>query len=192
MPRDDAALAAEIDELRAGIALDAIPPEFTDEALALGFSAKHGAEMRYVAAWGRWLIWDGTVWRFDETLRAFDLSRAICRQASAECNKGRIAAAIASAKTVAAVERLAKADRRHAAAVDQWDADPWLLNTPSGVVDLRTGLLRQHDPTHHMTKITAVAPRAGCPLWHAFLSRITGDDGELHDFLQRVSGAMEN
>jgi hypothetical protein len=35
-----------------------------------------------------------------------------------------------SAKTVAAVERLAKADRRLAATVSQWDADLWQLNTP--------------------------------------------------------------
>ena len=38
-----------------------------------------------------------------------------------------------SAKTVYAIERLARSDRRLAATVDQWDADPWLLNTPDGV-----------------------------------------------------------
>ena len=103
------------------------PPEFTDEALALRFTALHKDRLRYVATWGRWLIWNGAVWRFDDTMRAFDLSRAICRQAAGECNKPKVASMIASAKTVAAVERLAKADRRHAATVDQWDAMPWLL-----------------------------------------------------------------
>ena len=39
---------------------------------------------------------------------------------------------------------LARADRRLAATVDQWDADPWLLNTPDGVVDLKTGGCRPH------------------------------------------------
>ena len=86
------------------------PPEFTDEALALRFTELHKQSLRYVATWGRWLIWDGKVWQFDETLQAFDLSRAVCRKASSECNEERVAAAIASAKTVAAVERLAKAD----------------------------------------------------------------------------------
>ena len=33
-----------------------------------------------------------------------------------------------SAKTVAAVEMLARSDRRIAATVDQWDRDPWLFN----------------------------------------------------------------
>jgi len=37
---------------------------------------------------------------------------------------------LASAKTVAAVERLAKSDRKLAATMDQWDCDPMILNTP--------------------------------------------------------------
>ncbi len=95
---------------------------------------------------------------------------------------------IASAKTVAAVERLAKADRRHAATVDQWDAMPWLLNTPDGVVDLRTGQMHRHRPDDYMTKITAVAPGADCPLWDKFLATITDGDTELQAFLQRFAG----
>src|SRR5690242_1065671 len=38
------------------------PPEFTDEALALRFTELHKHRLRYVAAWGRWLVWDGRVW----------------------------------------------------------------------------------------------------------------------------------
>jgi putative DNA primase/helicase len=106
------------------------PPAFSDEALALRFSEQHEHQLRYVDAWGRWLVWNGSVWRFDDTLLAFDLSRAMCRQASAECNEHRVSAAIASARTVAAVERLARADRRHAATVDQWDADPGCSTRP--------------------------------------------------------------
>ena len=109
------------------------PPEFTDESLALRYSAEHAATLRFVASWGRWLLWDGSVWSFDDTLKALDLSRVVCRQASAECNEDSTATSIASAKTVSGVERLAKADRRHAATVDQWDTDPWLLNTPSAL-----------------------------------------------------------
>jgi len=167
---------------------DARPPEYTDESLALRFTERHKDRLRYVAAWGKWLIWTGAVWRFDETIQSFDFARAICREASAECNDERVSPALASAKTVAAVERLAKADRRHAATVDQWDADPWLLNTPAGVVDLRTGQMRPHCPDDHMTKITAIAPGGDCPLWIKFLGEITAADTELQAFLQRFSG----
>jgi putative DNA primase/helicase len=167
---------------------DARPPDFTDEALALRFAASHQDRLRYVANWGKWLIWNGTVWQFDDTMQSFNLARAICRCASAECLKPNIAATIASAKTVAAVERLARADRRLAATVDTWDHDPWLLNTPGGVVDLRTGNMRRHEIRDYMTKITNATPGGECPLWHRFLKRITGRDVELQRFLQRGSG----
>ena len=156
------------------------PPAFTDEALALRFAETHANDLRYVAGWGRWLFFDGTRWRFDETLLAFDRARQICREAAAEC-KTRLARVLASAKTVAAVEQLAKADRRLAATVDQWDADPWALNTPLGILDLRTGKLRPHRWDDYVTKITGVAPDASCetPIWHKFLYRVMGGDAVL-------------
>ena len=164
------------------------PPAFTDEALALQFADRFERELRYVDSWGRWLRWDGTRWRFDDTLAAFDLARRICREAAATCNKQKIAAALASAKTVAAVERLAKADRRLAATTNQWDADPWLLNTPGGIVDLRSGNIRPACPQDYCTKITAVPPGGDCPTWLAFLERVTGKDRDLIAFLRRVCG----
>lgn len=164
------------------------PPEFSDEAIALYFAAQHADDLRHVAAWGRWLHWTGARWRQDDTLLAYDLVRAVTREIASRCNEMPIAKAIASAKTVAAVERMAKADRRHAATVDQWDADLWLLNTPGGIVDLRTGDLREHRPGDFMTKICAVTPAGRCPAWMAFLAKVTAGDTELQRFLQRVAG----
>jgi putative DNA primase/helicase len=164
------------------------PPAFTDEALALRYAERHAEDLRYVAAWSRWLEWDGTRWRFDDTLRAYDLARRVCREASSECNKPKTAAILAGAKTVAAVERLTKSDRRLAATVDQWDRDAWLLNTPGGVVDLRSGNIRPHRPDDYCTKITAAAPSGGCPTWHAFLDRVTDGNHGLQEYLQRVTG----
>jgi len=164
------------------------PPTFTDEALALRFAERHADDLRYVAAWSKWLIWDGRRWQFDDTLQAIDLARRVCREAAAECNKPKVAACLASAKTVAAVERLAKADRRLAATVDQWDADPWLLNTPSCIIDLRTGDHRSHHPGDYLTKITAVASAGRCPTWQNFLDRVTAGDKSLQQYLQRMAG----
>lgn len=165
------------------------PPVFSDEDLALRFADRHADDLRYVAAWGKWFRWTGTHWQQDDTLYAFHLARTVCREASAECNLEREAKRIASAQTEAAIERLARADRRLAATVDQWDADPWLLNTPQGVVDLRTGRTRQHDPRDHLTKITSVSPAGhGCPTWHAFVDRVTQRDADLQTFIQRMFG----
>src|SRR5215471_11553795 len=156
------------------------PPQFSDDALALRFAECYGDELRYVAKWSQWLRWDGRRWRFDDTLAAFDRARLICRAAAAECNEAKPAKEIASAKTVSAVERLARSDRRLAATVEQWDRDPWALNTPAGIVDLRTGDSRPARPDDYSTMITGVAPDAKCSItnWRRFLRTVTGGDEE--------------
>ena len=183
-----AEIGEDLAELASGI--EALPPKFSEEALALRFSRKCEGELRYVAGWGRWMCWDGTRWREDNTLTVFDRCRAICRCASTECGdtKERAAMKIASAQTVAAIERLARADRRHATVVEQFDADPMVLNTPGGTVDLRTGELHGHERQQYLTKVTAAAPGRNCPLWRSFLHRVTDGDSELQAFLQRVIG----
>ena len=148
-------------------------PEFSDEDLALRFAAQHVYNMRHVSLMGRWFMWTGKVWAADEKRVAFSLSRQVCRAAARECGK-KDAKSIASAKTVAAVERLAQADPRLATKVDVWDANPWLLNTPDGVVDLRTGKLRAHSSGDLMTKITAVGPSGACPRFKQFLLEVMG------------------
>ena len=167
---------------------DGWPAEYADDALALKFTERHGDDLRFTAAWGRWSVWDGCVWRQDGTLCVYDLARKVCREESAACQDERLAPRIASAVTIAAVERLARADRRHAAIGDQWDADPWALNTPDGVIDLRSGTLRAAKREDYITKVTAVAPGGECPVWFAFLSRITNENRELQDFMQRMCG----
>ncbi len=166
-------------------------PEFSDEALALSFAAAHADDLRYVAAWSSWLMWDGCLWHFDDTLRAYDLVRQLCRTASTVCRKPDKANGLASAKTVAAVERLARSDRRLAASVEQWDADPWLLTCTTVTVDLRTGIERSPCSRDYITKRTACDPApkgTPHPVWSAFLDRITAGNTELQQFLQRDMG----
>jgi putative DNA primase/helicase len=162
-----------------------------EESLALAFAERHAHELRYVATWGRWMRYDGTRWDFDDTLHAFDRARAICREVAVDCDNAKTATAIASAKTVAAVERLAKADRRLAATADQWDTCPWSLQDNCTTIDLRTGIARDSAPTDYITRKAAygTAPNdMPHPLWTAFLDRITAENIELQTFLQRYCG----
>ncbi|WP_175851862.1 phage/plasmid primase, P4 family [Burkholderia cepacia] len=160
----------------------------TEDALALAFTRRYHRDWRYVAAWGRWLVWDGHRWRTEDTLAATDLIRSVCRHAAVHADNPKIAAKLASSGTVGGVERLARADRRHAATTSEWDADPWLLNTPGGVVDLKTGRQRPHDRADRMTKITTATPGGDCPIWRQFLVEITGGDADLQAYLQRMVG----
>jgi len=160
----------------------------TEDALALSFTRRYHRDWRYVSGWGKWLVWDGQRWRTEDTLAATDLIRSVCRQMAVSADNPKVAAKLASAGTVGGVERLARADRRHAATTDEWDADSWLLNTPGGVVDLKTGRMRPHERVDRMTKITTATPSGDCPTWRQFIDEVTGGDKELQSYLQRMVG----
>jgi len=167
-------------------------------SLAFAFAGVHRDRLRYVAAWKRWMAWDGARWRADDTLLAPDLARGVCasvitaaRRTGVARDAARVAHRLGGTAAPAAIERLARADRKLAAEPAQFDADPDLLNTPSGIVDTRTGEMLPHRPDAWMTRVAAVAPAAPgtpCPLWSAFLDRVTGGDAALAFYLQRVAG----
>lgn len=76
--------------------------------------------------------------------------------------------------------------------VQKLDADGFLLNTPAGTVDLRTGKTREHSPRDLLTKITAAAPDPddgkGREIWTEFLDTVTEGNADISDFLQLVAG----
>jgi putative DNA primase/helicase len=181
----DPGLHAEAEQERARYELTGTTD--SEDGLALEFTRRHASELRYVAKWGAWYHWDGKQWRVEDTLRAYDFARLVARDAAAAGNTND-RAKIASAKTVAAIVALARADRLLAAVVEQWDADPWALNTPDGVVDLRTGKVSPHNLGLYITKMTTVGPCGDCPLWRRFLADITGGDTDLQTYFQRVAG----
>ena len=87
------------------------------------------------------------------------------------------------------VEKFAQRDPSVAVTIDYWDKDPWLLGTPTGTVDLQTGVLRAADPNDGITKSTAVSPAdTGCPLWLKFLTETTGGNQDLIRFLRQWMG----
>jgi len=158
---------------------------FSEDDLALIFADRHGDDHRYVAAWAKWLYWIGTHWDEEKTLKVYDLARKICREMKAQCDQKDLG----KAKTVAAVETMARSDRRIAAISDQWDTKPLALNTLRGTENLKTGELHPHVREDYHTKITAVGRgNGGCPLWLAFLDRIFDHDQELIDYMQKVCG----
>jgi putative DNA primase/helicase len=164
---------------------------FTEDALALRFSERHAHDLRYVAIRNQWYKWDGIRWAPESTLLAFDLARASCRDAARDYGNGTPPSKLYTAKTVAAVQLLARADRRQAATLEQFDTNTSLITTSDQTYDLRTGLGKRPDPADYITKKTACpcAPSGTeHPLWTALLDRITDGDRELQGFLQRYFG----
>jgi putative DNA primase/helicase len=176
--------AAEVDAALAG-------NPFTEDALALRFSERHAHDLRYVAIRNQWYQWDGTCWRPESTLLVFDLARGSCREDAANYGNGKPPDKLYTAKTVAAVHWLARADRRQAATIAQFDSRHWVITTADETFDLHTGIGHVPDPTDYITKTTACSaapPGTPHPLWSAFLDRITAGNVELQQFLQRFFG----
>jgi putative DNA primase/helicase len=169
----------------------------TDLGNAERFIAHHGEKVRYCYAWRKWLVWTEARWERDDTGRVHRLAketvRGIYREASdAEDEERRKAlakhaAASESETRIRAMIELAKSEAP--ISPDQLDADPWLLNTENGTVDLRTGQVREHRREDLITKLAPVEydPSAMAPIWGAFLERVLPGD-ELRGFVQRAVG----
>jgi phage/plasmid-associated DNA primase len=69
------------------------------------------------------------------------------------------------------------------------DKDPFLLNTPGGTVNLKTGELMPHNPADYCTKITAVSPNAvNMNLWLDTVNTFCCGDNALIEYQQQISG----
>jgi putative DNA primase/helicase len=178
---------------------DVLPAKYSEVNIAFAFAERHHDDMRYVAEWGKWMIWDGQRWRRDRDLSAFDRATRLCCEVaefakrdptefSTENQRRATVSRYGEKRTIVNVAEVAKADRKIAAVPEQWDADSWLLNTPAGVVDLRTGRLHPQRRDAYQTKITAASPGGSCPTWRAFLESATAGDRDMQAFLQRVAG----
>ncbi|MGJ9627393.1 phage/plasmid primase, P4 family [Actinotignum sp. GS-2025c] len=74
-------------------------------------------------------------------------------------------------------------------AVSELDADAYLLNTPDGSYDLRTGARKNHDPADLLTKQTTLAPtQEGARIWLEALDVFFQADPELIGYVQRICG----
>lgn len=160
----------------------------TEDSAAQEFVDLHGNGLRYCHTRGSWFHWDGICWKQDDTGRAFDFARKLARRLSEDQDERK---RYITNKTnfSAGVERFSKNDQTVAVTSEYWDRDPWLLGTPGGTVNLRTGALRPSTPEDGITKTTAVTPsNSGCPLWLNFLKEATNGDDGLIRFLQQWCG----
>ena len=160
----------------------------TEDGLALAFSHEFAEDWRYCAPWGKWLVWNGVRWNVDKALYVQHLCRKVARVGSLFAEGPKQKSRLASAGTMSAIERIVRSEPRHSATVEEWDANPWLLNTPGGIVDLKTGMRGPHNRERRMTKVTTATPQGLCPVWRNFLVNVTGGDEELQHYLQRVVG----
>jgi putative DNA primase/helicase len=169
----------------------------TDLGNAERFVDAHRDHVLWCPAHKSFLCWDGKRYAWDERGEVVKLAhqtarsifheaadaegeeeqKAITKWALASQNESRINAMLSQAKPYLAV------------GMEELDRDPWLINCQNGTLDLRTGRLKDHDPTDRITKIVPVdyEPTASCPRFKRFLKETLVDDA-LIKFVKRYSG----
>lgn len=170
---------------------DTVLASFTadDQGNAEAVYHLYGPYIAHNEAYG-WLIWDGnhfvtSVQRINtlivEVLRlrmraAAHLERTDIAKV-ARCMAGTVSAARSL------LENLAHVD------VSEFDSEPDLINTLSGVVDLRTKRIIPHDPSYRFTWCAPVKynPSASTVTWLDFLAE-TLESEEMIDYLQQALG----
>ncbi|HEX3998962.1 MAG TPA: phage/plasmid primase, P4 family [Pirellulales bacterium] len=175
----------------------------TDLSNGRRFIRMFGEDVRYVAAWRKWLVFDGKRWAIDEGTRIEALAKqcadAIWKVAAAEleqCDYGmqeailRFAKYSASNRGILAMLLMARSEPGIAVEVKELNANGWLFNVCNGTLDLQTQRLRSHRREDLITKLcpTIFDPSADCKLWLSGLSKISNGRKSIEGFLRRLAG----
>ena len=171
-------------------------PALNDLGNGQRFAAAHAHHARYVYPWQAWIVWDGRRWQRQTSGRIDQLAKQTvdtilleALQVDPDRRKPFLKWHVQSGN-VSRMRNLLEAARSLCEAdIDLLDNRPWELNTPNGIVDLRSGSILTHDPDRYHTKITGtpLADRPG-PVWTRFLEQVLPDP-ELRGFVQRLAGA---
>jgi P4 family phage/plasmid primase-like protien len=174
-----------------------------DDGNATRFLAVHKSKVLYCPKLGRWLLWDGRRWMEDELDRVRTLAAEVMELFADQVGQSiqqmpqlrddlsrHHQFAINSGNLQRLNALLAIAQARVAVSEDVLDTDPWLLTVKNGTIDLRSGELQPHDPSHRITKLAPVNydPDARSALWERHLDRVMNGNQELVRYLQRWAG----
>lgn len=177
---------------------------FDDTGNAQRFVDLFGDKVRYCYTDKRWLWYDGRKWCTDMTGAVKRLADKAVACMSAELKVYEQTDADEGTDMAKAFEKHMKSSRSNKSKnamlnevmhhvpilPSQLDRYKAALNTPGGVIDLKSGALAPHDPKNYFTKITAVeySENADCPRWLAFLDDIFRKDKDLIRYVQKAVG----
>jgi putative DNA primase/helicase len=221
IPQPDALHSEQVDEEsviafpRSATVRPSFEYERSDQGNADYFVDLFGSRLRFDHARQRWLIWRRNRWQEDRKGAVNEAAQYAARRrlrearrmpaGSTDANGKPDAEAIARREAIQWALRsenrgsrdsmLSTVQFREPIAIhsfaEGWDADPMLLGVPNGIVDLRTGKLRDADRiADKITMQTRVAfdPHAKCPRWELFLSQVFCGDQEMVSWIGRVMG----
>ena len=145
--------------------------------------------LRWAPHRGKWMNWDGKVWKLaEEEWVAKQAADTLRKEYAAQLGGAKDKYAVAHllslvketctyARVIAALSFLKGWDGI-LTRTEEWDADPWVLNCLSGIIDLHTKHLSKHDPDRLITKMTPVVfnPEAPGDGWQEHLKLFLPDE----------------
>ncbi|MDR2094472.1 MAG: DUF5906 domain-containing protein [Treponema sp.] len=174
--------------------------QFTDATNAQRLFREHGKDIRYNAAWKKWLVWNGSHWETDEGALIHERGLQTVRNIYDEVLKTddwRERMEIENYAKLSESMRRRKAFVEAASVIkvlnitsDDLDPNPWLLNVRNGTIDVMTGEFREHRQEDMITKIAHVDynGQTDCPLWKQFIREIMDYKADVITFVQTVAG----
>jgi putative DNA primase/helicase len=172
----------------------------TDNQLATWFIDHHLKRVRFVDSWDEWLVWGGKRWERDPSETAImgyarKFSKRLWQdmQVVPSSHAKDAANFCARANNTSGIKSYlyqAKSDERIAIHHDKLDSHDYVLNLPSGTLDLKTGDHYAHRPSDFLTKLAAVnfCENAKCPKWLEALNTIFAGNKELIRYVQQLLG----
>jgi putative DNA primase/helicase len=172
----------------------------TDLGNARRFVSRHGANIRFIPEWNKWIVWNGSRWEIDDDGAAMRLAKetveVMYSEALGLANEQDRTALLKRAirgqaeARLKAMVSLAESEATVVLPANKLDADPWVLGVQNGVVELKTGKFRPARREDMITKRANVAfdRKARCPNWLKFLDTVTGGDVSVQSYIQRLVG----
>ncbi|MCI6141288.1 MAG: phage/plasmid primase, P4 family [Subdoligranulum variabile] len=173
-----------------------------DTGNARRFRDRCGKDVRYNYTQKAWMLWDGCVWKRDETAAVKQLCDDMLDGMEKETfgihdpeQAKELRKFITKSRGSHAKDNLLT-EAQHLAGIPCTDADfddaRGFLNLPNGILKLSDTMLRPHRRSAHITRLAGALydPDAEAPVWRAFLDSVTGGDKELQTYLQAMVGYM--
>lgn len=209
-----AAIEAKVaDKLPAPPQETQLPKEFVLDCLnrnkvgdALLFCTLFRGKYVFVQEWEKFLYWAGHYWKVDmRNQRAMADAERVCKaylDAWAQSNDEegsplhkKLLKRVDSLRSFRGRDEMLKCvttiDDAPVISANQLDQQPYLLATPTGVVDLRTGECRPGKPEQYLTSPCPThwtGLDTPCPDFQKYLFTCMAEDQEITDFLVRLLG----
>ena len=184
--------------------LDANDParyNLTDLGAAEAFRDRYHEHLRFDHQRGHWLVWHDHWWEPD----AFAESERLAQDHVRLWQQEAVALSASHPKRSTLVDFTMKLERSGAMSNfmsmaksllpiattgAEWDIDPWVLGCKNGVMDLRSGILRNGEPLDHITKQVSAEFDQGstCPRWMQFLDEVFESNQSLIDYVTKAVG----